>query len=122
MPDEEAEFTLTAELDEPTYVPPAARCDKITFACSRDSARQSWNMSGPPAPPPSLAALAYARASAAQGFLSLEYVSELISNDVTRRMMTFAATLLFFLLLCWGLRTYRFRHRRRYRVPHETWE
>ena len=123
MPDEAAEFSIIANIDVPSYVPVAQRCDKITFACSRDSARQSWQQMGPPAPPPSLAALAFARASGRRqwGALSREYISSIISNDIVQRMSFFVGVLVSIFSLCWCLRTYRYRRRRRYHLPHETW-
>ena len=103
------------------YVPPDTTCNKITYACGQDSARmKSWNSSGPPAPPPSLAQLAFERQKSAAGGIDLEYLTELISNDVVQRMGFFVGAVLACFLSCWCYRTYRFRNKYRYRVPHET--
>ena len=122
MPGETAQFRLTVDTDEPRYEAVQVRCDHLTYACNEDSARRDWNASGPPAPPPSLATLAYARAvSVGTGVLSVDYIADVISNDVVLRMSTVAGILLFAFFLCWCYRTYRFRDRHRYRVPHENW-
>ena len=36
-------------------------------------------------------------------------------------MMSFAFVVVLSLLICWGYRTYRYRVRLCYRVPHEDW-
>ena len=121
MPDEYAHFRLTALTRLPIYLPPSARCDRTTFACAADSARvNSWNSTGPPAPPPSLAALAYARAAATDYGFSYEYISSLIANDLIRRLMTLFGLFLVFFTISWCYRFYRARQRHIYRVPHDT--
>lgn len=127
MAGETATFRLDALTQVPLYVPPSRRCDRTTFACALDSARiHSWNSSGPPAPPPSLAALAYIRAEASSARSSafvesnLEYISSLIANDIIQRMATLFALFVFVFMLCWCYRFYRAKHKYKYRVPHDT--
>jgi hypothetical protein len=118
MPDEAAQFELTVIAETPIYVPASRRCDRYTSFCSADSARQAWNMSGPPAPPPSQAALEHAKAMSTS-FLSAKYIQELISSDIAQRMSFMVGLFFAFVLTCWCFRTWRFRRRRQYRVPHD---
>lgn len=119
MPGETAEFGLLATAPTPKYVPPSAKCDRTTFLCSSDSARLGWNSSGPPAPPPSLFALAHARASRQDDMNQdrLELIRDAISGDVAQRMATMVLLLLGSVCFCWCYRSWRFKRRLRYRVP-----
>ena len=123
MPGEMAQFSLVARSSVPVYVPPASNCRRLTFACAGDSARAAWNQSGPPAPPPSVIALAFQRARRKQelGLLTREHIESVISSDLMQRIAFAVLMLLAFVCCCCCYRTYRFRRRLRYRVPHEDW-
>ena len=123
LPREAAEFELLVDVDMPIYVPPSARCDRLSFACAGDSARSNgWNASGPPAPPPSASALAHARAVIASdnAAMNMEMVRALIESDIAQRMASVVLLVLGFVCSCWFYRTTRYRRRNRYRVPHDT--
>lgn len=121
MPDEAAMFSLTASTETPLYVPASQRCDKQTQFCASDPARQSWNHSGPPAPPPSIAALKHARAVARGeiGLMTMEAVQELIANDIAQRVVFIVLMLFTFIVGRWFYRTWRFRRLMRYHLPHD---
>lgn len=122
MPGEAAHFHLLAEPTTPLYVAAAKRCDKLTYACSADSARRSWDQAGPPAPPPSRAALAWARATGAagSGLLSAAAVRRLIADDIAQRVATTVGLLLGCVCSCCWYRSWRTRRRLRYRLPHDS--
>ena len=115
---EEAQFRLSAQLTTPRYIPPAARCDRLTFACANDSARASWDQAGPPAPPPSRLALAYI-ASARRGSLTYDEMQTIISDAVTSRAVSAGVLVLLTIVFCLFYRSWRFRRRLLYRVPHD---
>ena len=121
MPGELAEVSLTASVRTPVYVPASRRCDRMTFLCADDSARQGWNMSGPPAPPPTSFELAHARAEARNSVneARLEQIRQIIESDLSGRMTTVVLFVLGFIVSCWFYRAWRFKQRHRYRVAHD---
>jgi len=121
MDGEDVEFSLVAELTAPLYIPPSARCSRITFACANDSARGAWNQQGPPAPPPSRLALAWLQASSPSRLqVAYDQVQNYVSDGIQSKAIPAAVLLVLCILVCWVYRSWRYRSRLRYRVPHDS--
>ena len=120
LPGEAAMFDLDATVTTPVYIPPSARCSKTTFACANDSARGTWNQGGHPAPPPSQLELAWIAAQEADSRLvSSGRISAVIAQGYTSRLVPMGVALITGLLCWWFYRSYRFRRKHLYRMPHD---
>lgn len=121
MPGEAAQFNLIAMAKVPVYVPASQRCSRTSFACAADSARQAWNQSGPPAPPPSKFAIKHAQAVARSeiGLASYAAVEQMIASDISQRVTFIMLMLIAFIVGRWFYRTWRVRRLMRYHLPHD---
>ena len=100
---------------------PSARCSRLTFACARDSARGAWDQAGPPAPPPSRAAIAYLAATRpGANTISSERLNSLVAEQLSIRVVPIAVLLVLLVCACWCWRSARARRRILYRVPHDS--
>jgi len=122
LPGELAEFELSTSLVYPIYRKGAGAtiCNKLTAACGYDSARGAWNQSGPPAPPPSAAALEMLSAQQ-RGTMSLSKLASMLWDGLVRKVLPFTLAVTGVILFFWCFRTYRTRQRRRFRLPHDEW-
>ena len=121
MPGEAAYFDLVATVERPAYVAASNRCSRGTQFCAADSARQAWNQSGPPAPPPSIYARKHAVALARSevGMMTAMAVQDMIASELTERVVFITMMLLAFVFVRWVYRTWRVRHLMRYHLPHD---
>lgn len=121
MEGEAAHYTLSTALSVVEYIPPSARCSRLTFACARDSARGAWDQAGPPAPPPSRAAIAYLAATRpGANTISSERLNSLVAEQLSIRVVPIAVLLVLLVCACWCWRSARARRRILYRVPHDS--
>ena len=121
LPGETAEFELTTSLYTPPGWDERDHCNRFTHVCAGDSARQQeWENVGPPAPPPSEAALAAARAEERNECTSWYACAEDLGSLAYRGMMRVVPSLAVFGGATLGLVMLRNWWRRRmHRIPRE---